>query len=101
MGVYNLQWLLFYGEKRMELADTVKLMGSLDWEGRLKAEYWQLKLRTEKLENAVLNDRVPHACESIFQKQLNGMRSYMEAIEKRIKLYDLNSYIDDTSDMIG
>ena len=85
----------------MELADTVKLMGSLEWEGRLKAEYWQLKLRINKLENAVLNDQVPHACKNIFQEQLNGMRSYMKALEKRIKLYDLNSYVDDTSDMIG
>lgn len=85
----------------MELADTVKLMGSLNWEGRLKAEYWQLKIRIKKLESAVLNDQVPHAYESIFHEQLNGMRSYMEALEKRIKLYDLNSYINDTSDIIG
>lgn len=85
----------------MELADTVKLMNSLEWEGRLKAEYWQLKLRIKKLENAMLNDRVPHEHERIFQEQLNGMRSYMDALKKRIEIYDLNSYIDDTSDMIG
>ena len=85
----------------MELADTVKLMGSLDWKGRLKAEYWQLKLRTEKLESAILNDQVPHACESIFQEQLIGMRVYLKAIEDRIKSYDLTNYMNDTSDMVG
>jgi hypothetical protein len=84
----------------MELADTVKLMGSLDWKGRLKAEYWQLKLRTEKLESAILNDQVPHACESILQEQLTGMRIYLKAIEDRIKSYDLTSYMNNTSDMV-
>lgn len=83
----------------MELADTVKLMGSLDWKGRLKAEYWQLKLRTEKLEKAILSDQVPHACESILQEQLESMRAYLGSIEKRIKLYDLTNYMNDTSDM--
>ena len=84
----------------MELADTVKLMGSLDWKGRLKAEYWQLKLRTEKLEKAILNDKVPHACESVLQEQLMGMRIYLKAIEDRIKSYDITSYMNDTSDMV-
>lgn len=84
----------------MELADTVKLMGSLDWKGRLKAEYWQLKLRTEKLEKAILNDQVPHACKSILQEQLIGMHIYLKAIEDRINSYDLTSYMNDTSDMV-
>ena len=85
----------------MELADTVKLMGSLDWKGRLKAEYWQLKSRTEKLESAILNDQAPHAYESILQEQLIGMRIYLKAIEDRIKSYDLTNYMNDTSDMVG
>mgnify|MGYP007013864612 CR=1 FL=1 len=84
----------------MELADTVKLMGSLDWKGRLKAEYWQIKLRTEKLEKAVLTDQVPHACESILQEQLASMRMYLSSIEKRIRMYDLVDYMNDTSDMM-
>ena len=84
----------------MELADTVKLMGSLDWKGRLKAEYWQLKLRTEKLESAILNDQVPHACESVLKEQLENMRMYLSSIEKRIKMYDLTNYMNDTSDMV-
>lgn len=85
----------------MELADTVKLMGAIDWKGRLKAEYWQLKLRIDKLEKAIRDGSVPHECESILRDQLDGMRLYMTAIESRIKLYNLNDYMSDTSDMVG
>lgn len=84
----------------MELADTVKLMGSCDWKCRLKAEYWQLKIRIDKLEKAILNDSIPHECESVLHSQLNGMRSYMSALEHRIKLYDIEKYIQDISDMV-
>ncbi len=84
----------------MELADTVKLMGSTDWRGRLKAEYWQLKLRINKLENAVLNDKVPSVCKSVFKEQLESMHLYMSAIKKRITLYNLDDYMNDTSDML-
>lgn len=84
----------------MELADTVKLMGSTDWKGRLKAEYWQLKLRISKLENALLTGKVPSSCKSVFEEQLDSMCSYMSAIKKRITLYNLDDYISDTSDML-
>ncbi len=33
----------------MELKDTVDLMLSDDWKDRLKAEYWQTKIRYDKL----------------------------------------------------
>lgn len=85
----------------MELADTVKLMGALDWKDRLKAEYWQLKLRIERLEKVVWKDEAPQACKSALQEQLNAMHVYMNAIEKRIKLYNLTNYMNDTSDMVG
>ena len=35
----------------MELKDTVELMNSADYKERFKAEYWQLKVRYEKLKN--------------------------------------------------
>ena len=34
----------------MELNETVKLMRSVDYKERFIAEYWQLKIRTEKLQ---------------------------------------------------
>ena len=35
----------------MELSDTIELMISKDWKARLKAEYWQTKIRIEKLDD--------------------------------------------------
>lgn len=35
--------------KAPELKDTAKLMASEDYKERFKAEYWQLKIRYEKL----------------------------------------------------
>ena len=87
-------------KEHVELADTVKLMGSPDWRARLKAEYWQLKIRTKKLENALLSNKLPWTHKGICKEQLNGMHSYMEALEKKIRLCDLNDYINDISDMI-
>lgn len=84
----------------MELADTVKLMGSLEWQGRLKAEYWQLKLRTEKLDRSIQNNEVPQCVKDILAEQLSIMHSYLNVLERRIKLYDLTSYMNDTSDMM-
>ena len=34
----------------MELLDTIELMGSEDYKTRFRAEYYQIKIRTEKLE---------------------------------------------------
>ena len=34
----------------MELKDTIELMTSSDYKNRLLAEYWQIKIRLEKLE---------------------------------------------------
>lgn len=35
----------------MELNDTAEMMGSADYKERFKAEYWQTKIRYEKLKN--------------------------------------------------
>lgn len=84
----------------MELADTVKLMGSLDWKGRLKAEYWQLKLRISKLNTSIHNNDIPQCTKDILYEQLIAMNTYISVLEKRIKLYSLIDYINDTSDMV-
>jgi len=84
----------------MELADTVKLMGSLDWKDRLKAEYWQLKLRTSKLNMSINNNDIPQCTKDILYEQLIAMDAYISVLEKRIKLYNLTDYINDTSDMV-
>lgn len=41
----------------MELKDTIKMMGSSDYKERFRAEYWQVKIRFEKLESMIKNGR--------------------------------------------
>ena len=38
----------------MELKDTIELMNSSDYKDRFKAEYYQLKIRYEKLHNMLI-----------------------------------------------
>lgn len=84
---------------KVELSNTAELMSSPNWKSRLKAEYWQLKIRIEKLEKALLNNNIQPDDAPIFQKQLDGMHSYMDALDERIKRYNL-MYVKDPSDMI-
>lgn len=37
----------------MELKDTIDLMNSSDYKDRFKAEYWQVKIRLEKLRKMI------------------------------------------------
>lgn len=71
----------------MELKDTVDLMLSEDHKDRLKAEYYQLKIRIEKLEATI------KGCESgeikldspleLFRQQLDYMINYKGILEQR------------------
>lgn len=71
----------------MELKDTVDLMLSEDYKDRLKAEYYQLKIRIEKLEATI------KGCESgeirtdspleLFRQQLDYMINYKGILEQR------------------
>lgn len=93
----------------MELRDTVKGMVSSDWKERLKAEWEQLCIRMEALDN--FRDRfreddisfVPKWDERVLCDQLRAMRNYrdclqqyakLEGIELDMSLYD-DSYIYD------
>lgn len=44
----------------MKLKDTIKLMESDDYKDRFKAEYYQLKIRKEKLQK-MLNNKPFHS----------------------------------------
>ena len=43
----------------MEFKDTIEMMGSADYKERFKAEYWQTKIRYEKLK--AFNNRIDAA----------------------------------------
>lgn len=82
----------------MELKDTISMMTSSDYKERFKAEYYQVKIRYEKLETMIEKwdaDElifVPICPRKIYDKQLAYMMNYMNILEHRAELegIDLN-----------
>lgn len=75
-----------------ELKDTVDGMLSSDYKERFKAEYYQLKIRfnklkvmVEKWDNNELNF-VPTCPREIYTRQLNAMKDYIIFLEERASL---------------
>ena len=80
----------------MELSDTVELMNSEDYRNRFKAEYYQLKIRLEKLyELLVRYDAgtlgfTPNCSIQVLKDQLNIMRDYLYALQVRAEIEGIN-----------
>jgi hypothetical protein len=74
-----------------ELKQSVDLMLSEDYKERLVAEHMQLKSRIEGLNDFLTKwndgnlDFTPKSFMSVFESQLNAMRQYFEALERRLK----------------
>ena len=82
----------------MELKDTVELMLSTDYKDRFKAEYWQTKIRADKLRNMLAKyaskelDFTPNCDYDTLRYQWISMNEYLEYLEQRagiegVKLY--------------
>lgn len=80
--------------KEISLADTLDLMNSGDYKDRFKAEYWQTKIRYErlkkfnnKIEAAILSNKVEmpkHDCpEKLLLEQEFVMEEYLHILETR------------------
>lgn len=73
----------------MELKDTIELMQSDDYKDRLKAEYYQAVIRTEKLENMLIKwekgelNFGPSSDRAVLYAQLAFMKSYAMALWER------------------
>lgn len=71
------------------LANTVSLMNSDDYQDRFKAEYVQLKIRTDGLAKMLANwDQgtlafTPKSPRGVYDKQLSTMKDYLAALESR------------------
>lgn len=73
----------------MELQGTIDLMKSSDFKDRFKAEYYQLKIRTEKL--AVMLDKyeagtlefTPKCSIEILTAQHEFMKAYLHILKER------------------
>lgn len=85
----------------MQLKDTVIGMSSNDYKERFKAEYWQLKLRCDRLEDfcnrieaAEYSDFVPepqHECPlHLLKEQLTDMKGYLHILEIRAVIEGIN-----------
>ena len=71
------------------LRDTVALMESSDYKDRFKGEYWQTKIRYDKLHKMVVKyeantlDFTPTTPLDILKKQLSYMGMYLYTLEIR------------------
>ena len=73
----------------MNLNDTVKMMNSSDYKERLKAEYWQTKIRYEKLHRMTVRyeagtlDFEPSCELGLLLEQKKYMGLYLNRLEVR------------------
>lgn len=73
----------------MELLDTVNDMTSKDYKARFKAEYYQLKIRYEKLNSMLLKwdcgklDFTPTCPRRLYALQERVMYEYLAVLEAR------------------
>ena len=80
----------------MELKDTIELMQSEDYKDRFKAEYFQLKIRYDKLkamldkwDNGQLNFK-PTCPRNIYDDQIASMKSYLRTLENRASIENVD-----------
>ena len=73
----------------MELIDTIELMKSDDYKDRFKAEYYQVKIRKEKLQKTLDNwnslNFEPSCSKDFYDLQLDVMMSYMILLKHRAR----------------
>ena len=76
----------------MELKDTIKLMESGDYKERFKAEYYQTKIRYEKLHNMLVKyeagtlNFTPSCSLELLSKQARYMGMYLHCLEIRAEI---------------
>ena len=78
-----------------ELSNTIQLMVSDDYKNRFKAEYYQLKIRYQKLklmidkwDNKEL-DFKPTCPRSLYETQLSAMELYLDILKSRAELEEI------------
>lgn len=80
----------------MFMKDTKRLMCSQDYKLRFVAEYWQLKIRHDKLERMLTmwdNGELtftPTCPRNIYNIQLKAMKDYLVILEERAKLENVD-----------
>ena len=81
--------------KQMELKDTITMMQSADYKERFKAEYYQVKIRYEKLKNMIEKwDKgeltfIPTCPRETYDFQLKSMKEYLSILIIRAKIENI------------
>lgn len=76
----------------MELKDTVEMMLSEDYKERFKAEYYQLKIRRDKLNDMLSKykngtlDFEPTCSYELLAEQWNIMGAYLHILKARVDI---------------
>ncbi len=76
----------------MELKDTIGMMNSADYKERFKAEYYQTKIRYEKLHRMVVKNEAgtlnftPSCDIELLKKQKMHMGNYLYCLEVRAEI---------------
>lgn len=74
---------------KLELKDTVEMMNSADYKERFKAEYYQTKIRYEKLHRMIIKHEAgtlefePTSTMAILKEQQRFMGMYLFMLEVR------------------
>lgn len=93
-----------------KLQETAELMASSDYKERFMAEYYQVKIRVEKLENFIAKIRAISHCEKmererelkklinydcdviILEDQLETMQKYLFLLKQRAVIENINLF---------
>ena len=82
--------------RAMELKDTVNLMNSSDYKERFAAEYWQTKVRYDRLLTIVYKadtlDFEPKCSLELLKEQMAHMDNYLRCLETRAKIEGIKLY---------
>lgn len=80
----------------MELYQTSSYMSSDDYEERFVAEYYQTRIRYNRLRHALIKDKArtleyEFDCpKKLLKKQLKDMKHYLEDLEVRAEIEDID-----------
>ena len=76
----------------LELKDTIDLMNSTDYKERFRAEYWQTKIRFDKLRKMSVKheagklDFKPNCPQHLLSQQKMHMDNYLRCLEVRAEI---------------
>ena len=84
--------------REIELMDTINLMNSSDYKDRFAAEYWQTKIRYDKLHKMCTKyeagtlDFTPTCSLELLKEQKAAMGKYLYCLEVRAEIEGIKLY---------